>query len=102
MAQHATFFRMKVQPGKVDELTQLMEERAEASRLAGAGWEGTIAGRSKNDPDTVWVAVTWDTSDRYYANAESPEQNQWYQRMRALLESDPEWFDCDVIEEQRA
>ena len=62
----------------------------------------SIAGRRKESPDEVWGCVTWDTSDRYYANAESPEQNEWYERMRGLLASDPEWFDCDVIEEQRA
>lgn len=103
MAQHVTFFRMKVQPGKIDEMKQLVKDRgAENRRQSGAGWESTVAGQSKDDQNTLWVAVTWDTSERYKANAEDPKQNEWYEKMRALLESDPEWFDCDVIEEQRA
>lgn len=94
---------MKVQPGKVDEMKQLVRDRgAENRRQASAGWERTVVGQTKDDPNTLWVAVTWDTSERYYANAESPDQNEWYQKMRALLESDPEWFDCDVVEEQTA
>jgi hypothetical protein len=50
----------------------------------------------------MWGAVTWDTSENYYKNAESPEQNKDYEQMRALLAGDPEWFDCDVLEETRA
>jgi hypothetical protein len=100
MAQHVTFWRMKVQPGKVDELKKLME--GEDDRVSGSGWEASVVGVSKNNPDEVWGCVTWDTSEPYYKNAESPEQNAVYERMRALMTSDPEWFDCDVIEEQRA
>lgn len=103
MAQHVTFFRMKVQPGKIDELKRLMdEEGSQARNLGSAGWEATVVGQTKDDPNTLWGAVTWDTSERYYANAEDPAQSEWYQKSRALLESDPEWFDCDVFEEQRA
>jgi len=94
---------MKVQPGKVDEMKQLVRDRgAENRRQASAGWEKTVVGQVKDDPNTFWGTVTWDTSERYYANAQSPEQNEWYQKMRALLESEPEWFDCDVVEEQTA
>ena len=93
---------MRVQPGKAEELRQLMDTAADDQRLRERGWVMSIAGRRKESPDEVWGCVTWDTSDRYYANAESPEQNEWYERMRGLLASDPEWFDCDVIEEQRA
>jgi heme-degrading monooxygenase HmoA len=103
LAQHVTYFRMKVQPGKIDDLKRLTHDQgAEARRLADSGWEKTVIGQSKSDPNTVWGVVTWDTTERYQANANAPEQNEWYQKMRALLESDPEWFDCDVIDEQTA
>ena len=103
MAEHVTFFRMKVQPGKVDEMKQLVSDRgAENQRQAGAGWQSTVVGQSKSDPNSFWGAVTWDTTARYQANADTPEQNAWFQKMRALLESDPEWFDCDVLEQQSA
>jgi len=100
MAEHVTFFRMKVKPGKIDEMMRMMNE--DEPSLAAKGWQRTIAGRSKDDPNTVWIAVTWDTSERYFKNAESPEQNASYERMRAFLEADPEWFDCDLINEERA
>ncbi|HUF53327.1 MAG TPA: antibiotic biosynthesis monooxygenase [Dehalococcoidia bacterium] len=99
MAEHVTFFRMKVQPGKLDELVRMMSEEPE--NAASRGFQSAIVGQSKDDPNTVWTAIAWDTSERYYANAESPEQNAEYEQMRALLESEPEWFDCNVLEEQR-
>jgi hypothetical protein len=91
---------MKTLPGKVGELKKLME--GEDDRVAGSGWEMSVVGVRKDNSDEVWGCVTWDTSEGYYKNADSPEQNAVYEKMRALLAADPEWFDCDVIEEQRA
>lgn len=103
MAQHMTTARMQVASGKMDDLIQLMdEEDAEARRLREQGWQSTVVGKSKNDPNEVWVTVTWDNSQNYMKNSNTPEQNAWYQKLRALLASDPEWHDCDVINEQRA
>jgi len=76
--------------------------REDSSAMAAKGFERSIAGKSKDDPNEVWVAVTWDTSERYYANADSPEQSADYERMRALLTADPEWHDCDVLAEDSA
>jgi antibiotic biosynthesis monooxygenase (ABM) superfamily enzyme len=102
MAQHVTFWRMKVQPGKMDEFKAVMDARQEEARLRPTGWGLTVVGRRKESGDEVWGMVTWDTSDNYYKNAQSPEQNAWYQKMRALLADDPEWFDCDVLNEAQA
>ena len=102
MAKHVTFFKMKVQPGKVGEITKIMNSVEDQGRIKAAGWEMTVVGTRKDNPDEVWGAVTWDTSDRYYKNAESPEQDKDFQQMRTLLAGDPEWFDCDVVEESRA
>jgi quinol monooxygenase YgiN len=102
MAGHMTVAKMTVQPGKYDELMVLMaEDEAENRRMSSVGWQGNILGRSKNDPNILWVAVFWDTSERYYKNAESPEQNAFYEKMRPLLTADPEWHDCDVVLEEK-
>jgi heme-degrading monooxygenase HmoA len=102
MAEHVTFFRMKVQPGKLDEFMALMSGDQDLARAKERGFVGDIVGKSKNDPNEVLGCVTWDTSERYYKNAESPEQNAEYEKMRALLAEDPQWFDCDVVEERFA
>ena len=102
MAEHVTFFTMRTLPGKADELTRLMsDEGRDADRMRAAGWMSTVIGQRKESDDEFWGAVTWDTSERYYANAEAPDQDAWFQRLRALLAEDPEWFDCDVVDEQQ-
>jgi heme-degrading monooxygenase HmoA len=102
MGKHVTFFRMQVKPGQKDAFNQLMTNRQTEEALAASGWEMSVTGTSKNNPDEIWGSVVWDTSERYYANAESPQQNAMYGQMRALLASDPEWFDCDVLADNRA
>ena len=103
MAEHVTVWRMKVVPGKGDELAELLHnEPPDLDRLSAAGWVATIIGRRKEHPDELWGTVTWDTSDNYYANADDPQQHAWYTRLRALLTEDPEWFDCDLVSEERA
>lgn len=103
MAEHVTFFRMRALPGRAAELAQLMTDRQlEVDRMRAAGWMSTVVGRRKGSDDEFWGAVTWDTSERYDANAAAPEQDEWFQRVRALLAEDPEWFDCDVVDEHRS
>ncbi|MEK7248438.1 MAG: hypothetical protein AAB092_08205 [Chloroflexota bacterium] len=102
MAKHVTFWKMKVQPGKAGEIQKIMSSAQDQERIKAAGWQLTVVGTRKDNPDEIWGMVTWDTSDRYYKNAESPDQDKDYQQMRALLTADPEWFDCDVVEESRA
>jgi len=102
MVKHVTFWKMKLKPGKLDEMQKMMAGGAEEDRLKKAGWVATITGSRKDNSDEVWGTVVWDNSDNYYKNAESPEQNAWFEKMRALLTADPEWFDCNLVEERRA
>ena len=103
MAEHVTFWRMKALPGRSEELAALMrDDQGEPDRLRDAGWIATVVGSRKDDPDELWGTVVWDTSDRYYANADSPEQDAWYSKARALLAADPDWYDCDLVDDQRA
>jgi hypothetical protein len=79
-----------------------MSDPAIEADMKARGWELDITGTSKKNPDEVWGCVVWDSSERYYANAESPEQNAIYEKMRALLAADPEWYDCDVLAQNSA
>ena len=101
-AKHVTVWRMKALPGKVGELREIMAARLDEPRLRAAGWQASVVGTSKDNPDEVWGTVTWDNTENYMKNANSPEQNKWYEQMRGLLAADPEWHDCDVLEDRRA
>jgi hypothetical protein len=93
---------MKVKPGKIGEITKIMSSQEDQERIKRTGWQLTVVGARKDNPDEIWGMVTWDNSDNYKKNADSPEQSADYMKMRELLAADPEWFDCDVVEEARA
>jgi hypothetical protein len=42
------------------------------------------------------MIAVFNSEERYKANAARPEQEVWYQKMRALLNSDPIWEDGQV------
>ncbi|MEO8456196.1 MAG: hypothetical protein ABI559_00150 [Chloroflexota bacterium] len=101
-AKHVTIWKMKIKPGKMDEVRAIMSSPADQERLKKAGWQMTVVGTSKDHPEEVWGMVTWDNSENYKKNADSGDQDADYQKMRALLTADPEWHDCDVVEESHA
>jgi hypothetical protein len=39
------------------------------------------------------IVAVFDDRDTYFENADAPEQDARYQRMRALLADDPTWTD---------
>lgn len=50
-----------------------------------------------SNPDEYYLAVLFESRESYHANAQSPEQNERYEQLRALLSADPEWHDGEVI-----
>jgi hypothetical protein len=43
------------------------------------------------------MVVAFESKDAYWANARSPEQDARFKEMRALLASDPEWHDGEIV-----
>lgn len=92
---YGTIARMKVKPDSFEKLQQQMS--TVEGDLAAAGWQATTVYRSDNDSNEVWLAVVFESKEAYHANAQSPEQAKRYEQMRALLETDPEWHDGEVV-----
>ena len=98
MADHITFFRMKALPGKrqavIDHFTSTEE------RVMGAnGFVRSILVTNNEDSDEVMAGVRFDSTENYNANSNRPEINVWYQGLRAMLASDPEWFNGTLARE---
>ncbi|MEX2446250.1 MAG: antibiotic biosynthesis monooxygenase [Dehalococcoidia bacterium] len=91
---YGTVARMRMKPGAGDQMRALMEEY---ERTPIDGMVSTTVYRSDDDPDEVYLAVVFDSREAYRANAESPEQDERFRRMRELLEDDPEWHDGEVV-----
>lgn len=91
---YGTIARFQLKPGAEKQIEKLMTEFREAQV---PGFVTEYIYRSDSDPNSCWMAVVFNSKASYQANANSPEQNTRYQAMRALLESDPEWHDGEVI-----
>ncbi len=48
------------------------------------------------------MAVVFDTQEHYEANANDPEQDVWYRELVALLETEPQWADGEVLSSHSA
>lgn len=94
---YGTIGRFKLAPGREDEL---MAEMADYDTLDLKGWVVNAFFRADAGEGEYWLATVWESKEAYRANAESPEQDARYQKLRALLTKDPEWHDGEVIARQ--
>jgi len=62
-----------------------------------AGAVALLVYQSADDPRDVWIASAFESRETYFKNADSPEQNARFERMRALVEGQPEWHDGNVL-----
>ncbi|MGH2830845.1 MAG: hypothetical protein ACRDJM_10220, partial [Actinomycetota bacterium] len=51
-----------------------------------------------SDPNTLILVAAFKDKASYQANANSPEQDKWYQRFREFMTVDPEWMDGEIIQ----
>ena len=91
---YGTVARMRIKPGAEQQLIEF--DRQEQARNI-PGFVGEYIYRMDADPAVYYLAVVFESKEAYVANATSPEQDASYQQMRALLESDPEWNDGEVV-----
>jgi quinol monooxygenase YgiN len=96
---YGTVARMKVKPDSHDALMDFTK------RLEDEPSEGHVFTYvfQVDGAEDEYVLVTGFTSkEAYVANANSPEQHARYEEYRALLASDPEWTDGEIIREYRS
>ena len=90
---YGTIARLRIKPGAEAKLEEVLKGY-DVESLPGMIDEWTY--RSDEDPRTYYLAVLFESKESYVKNAESPEQDQRYRRLRALLEADPEWHDGEI------
>jgi heme-degrading monooxygenase HmoA len=92
---YGTIAKMRLKAG-ID-----LEEVREIGRLFAArnvpGFIAEYFYQTDADPQTVYIAVIFDSEASYQANTVTPAQHEEYLRLRALLEADPEWHDGKII-----
>ena len=93
-AMFGTIARTRLKEGvTVQQLKALFESADDQP----AGAVALIVYQSPDDPRDVWIASAFESRERYFKNADSPEQNARFERMRALVDGPPEWHDGNVV-----
>jgi len=89
---YGTVAHMKVKPGEVEQLQKVIvsDERAD-------GEVAIYAYQLDADPNEIVIAVVFKDKKAYFDNADDPKTDEWFQKVRAHLESDPEWNDGEII-----
>lgn len=83
--------RADVTDEQLNDVLAMMRDDRPASSVA------ILVFRSATDPREIWVAGAFESREAYVANAATPEQNARFERIRALIDGEPEWHDGDVI-----
>jgi heme-degrading monooxygenase HmoA len=91
---YGTIARLTFKPGMHERFVQLGRE-IEAQGIP--GWVAEYIYQADTNPDEYFMAVVFESKEAYRKNAESPEQDAIYRRLRELLAADPEWHDGEII-----
>lgn len=91
---YGTIAHLHLKPGMEDRMSQEMKTY---EGLSVPGYVGSYVYRMDDNPNELMLVVMFESKEAYRANAESAEQNTRYEAMRAMLQSDPEWHDGEII-----
>lgn len=90
---YGSIFRMRPKAGRASEVSALFQEWGDTRARQVPGVRAGYVLAPTNHPDQLIGVAVFKDRATYVANADTPEQNQWYLRIRELLEADPEWED---------
>jgi quinol monooxygenase YgiN len=92
-----TVARMTVRPGKESEFLAIGEQWTR-ERGEGTGQVAEYVFRVEGHEREFLVVGIFRDQEAYRRNANDPETDRWYRRMRATLAIDPEWIDGEIVQ----
>lgn len=96
MAPHMTHFKMRAKPGERKKVIDLFDEWARERRRHVGGFVRVVLCSHSDDPEQFMAYAMFADRATYDANSNTPEQHEWFQKLRSHLTEDPEWFDGTV------
>ena len=98
MAQgYGTVYHMRPKPGAEPHVVALLEEWERERKPKVQGAIGGYLFKPDNRPGQLIGVAIFRDHESYRANADDPEQDAWYRRLREHLEADPEWDDGIIL-----
>lgn len=89
---YGTIARITVDPANRQALKTLADTMADP-----VGQAARYVFQMDANPNELFLVAVFESKDAYWANAQSPEQNDRYLQLRALLTEDPQWHDGEII-----
>jgi quinol monooxygenase YgiN len=90
---YGTIARVQINPENIEELRSLSNQIGLAP-----GQVARYVYQMDANPNELYLVAVFKDRAAYQANAASPEQHQRFMQMRALLTTDPEWHDGEIID----
>ena len=90
---YGTIARMKVNPGKMDEMLAWGRENDNRDEDGGV----LLVYQSDDDPNELYIVVAAPSREVYRKRAESPEQHEQFLEMMEYLVAEPEWHDGEIL-----
>lgn len=91
---YGTVARFRLKPGMEGQVIEQMHA-FEVAKVPGA--VATYVYQMDADANEYYMAVVFASKESYVANAQSSEQDARYRQLLALLESEPEWHDGEIV-----
>jgi quinol monooxygenase YgiN len=88
---------MKPKAGQDQAIVAMLEKWWNERRPKINGAISSTIHRNITNPQELIMSVVFESEESYRANASDPEQDKWYQELRALLDADPRWMDGEVL-----
>lgn len=89
---YGTIARVKIDPTRIEELKAVGDSMDTAP-----GQVARYVYQMDADPGVLYLVAVFESKEAYWANAQSPEQNERFLRLRGLMLEDPEWHDGEIV-----
>ena len=94
---YGTVARMHAKPGHEEAMLDLQRDWDENRKPKVDGAIASLVFRSDSDPNEFTVIAIFRDRAAYEANANDPDQDAWYRKLRSHLTEDPDWHDGEVV-----
>ncbi len=94
---YGTIFRMRPKAGRGQAIVDLMEQWDKERKGKVKGAIGGYLMKPDNNPNELIGVAIFSDRESYRANADDPEQHQWFLKIRENLEADPTWEDGEYL-----
>lgn len=94
---YGTVAHVRPKQGQEKAVVAALEEWDATRRPKVKGAIASYLYKLDKSPNELVMAVVFQDKKTYIANAEDPEQDKWFRKLRGLLQADPVWEDGEII-----